>query len=669
MGAISKGWLVCVVFWAGLSLECGAQNTALEVYKVFQTHCTFSSCHNNATPSLGLDLQGSGPDSIMQVFENLINVRPNIAYADNQGYKLVSPGDPAQSFLFHKINNGLDPTLDFHIDAGEPMPLVGGPMDETEIELIRQWILGGAYTDDREIIDLSVIDDFYNNNGVQSVPNPPLPPDESEGFQIHLGPFFIPPAGEDEVFLKFDPHLQEDQEITKVEVFMGDESHHFILYRFFSEDEELCGGLGGDVGPDDFPAGFRDVDQASHFNANFQFGAQNTEVVDLPYGTAFAWDAGAILDLNSHYINFNQNQVLASEVFINVYTQPAGTAAQEMEAIMIPNLSLDIPNNGEEITFSEIIQVAWCFQQGMYVWATTCHTHQLGQDYDIYVTDAGGNDIDHFYDGSCFTDGVPGCDTEFYDYQHPPTRVFDDYHFLSNQQGIRHEATYVNNGPEDVGWGLTSEDEMMLFFLFYVFDTTGLTPPIPNAGPNAMDDTSSTDENSSVIVQILDNDSDSDGVLDASSVIVISGPSNGMTTVNGDGSITYDPDNGYSGSDTFTYIVCDDGDPVICDTAIVVVQVVALPNGVFYETFKPLTTYPNPSTGLVKVNAKGAEINSAVLLDLQGQHLGKFNLQSADNEQVIIDLTTLNVSNGVYWILFQNEGKDVAISQFILVSD
>ena len=52
---------------------------------------------------------------------------------------------------------------------------------------------------------------------------------------------------------------------------------------------------------------------------------------------------------------------------------------------------------------------------------------------------------------------------------------------------------------------------------------------------------------------------------------VTSGPSNGSTSVNVDGSIDYTPDADFSGSDRFTYEVCDlAGD---CDSATVTITV------------------------------------------------------------------------------------------------
>ncbi len=88
--------------------------------------------------------------------------------------------------------------------------------------------------------------------------------------------------------------------------------------------------------------------------------------------------------------------------------------------------------------------------------------------------------------------------------------------------------------------------------------TSEATETVPvNALPVAESDTSQTSDEESVTTDVLANDSDPDGSLDESSVQVESGPSDGTTTVNNDGKITYAPDAGFSGTDSYTYTVAD----------------------------------------------------------------------------------------------------------------
>ncbi len=83
--------------------------------------------------------------------------------------------------------------------------------------------------------------------------------------------------------------------------------------------------------------------------------------------------------------------------------------------------------------------------------------------------------------------------------------------------------------------------------------TVSVTVDSVNDGPNAVDDVDSVNEDSSVTVDVLGNDTDIDDGPDPASVNVTSGPSNGSTSVNPDGSIDYTPDPDFFGIDSFSY--------------------------------------------------------------------------------------------------------------------
>ena len=97
--------------------------------------------------------------------------------------------------------------------------------------------------------------------------------------------------------------------------------------------------------------------------------------------------------------------------------------------------------------------------------------------------------------------------------------------------------------------------------LFYTsFDSTSGTElwALNNAAPVAADDASSVVSGSSGTVAVLANDTDSDGELNAASVAITASPQHGSATVNADGSVTYTPQAGFTGSDSLAYTVQDD---------------------------------------------------------------------------------------------------------------
>jgi hypothetical protein len=360
-----------------------------------------------------------------------------------------------QSFLFKKINGGLD--RDIHLEEGEKelMP-IGNSMTDVEKELVRQWILFGA-PKESVVVKEALLKDYYENGkGRASFPDGgPAKPDPSEGFQIKMGPFFIDPAGEDEYFTKYNLGNLQEIEVNRLDIQMSNFSHHFIIYDYSSEASEV-------------PEGFR-LDQDHTADVSFVATVQESNDIALPKGTAFKWGKNHVLDLNSHTINYGADNVYQNEVYINVYTQPKGTAIQEMHAELIPYLWINIPNNGNEITHRDKVQ----YNAEAYLWNVTGHTHELGKSYKVWMNNQSGNADELIYDASC-PRGIPGCVAPFYDYQHIPTRTFDDFLYVDFRKGLTHEAKWINDGPVPVRWGPTSKDEMMLFGILFVEDTTGL---------------------------------------------------------------------------------------------------------------------------------------------------------------------------------------------------
>jgi glyoxylase-like metal-dependent hydrolase (beta-lactamase superfamily II) len=76
-----------------------------------------------------------------------------------------------------------------------------------------------------------------------------------------------------------------------------------------------------------------------------------------------------------------------------------------------------------------------------------------------------------------------------------------------------------------------------------------------NTPPAAEDDNAITDEGNPVIINVLVNDSDADD--DALTIIEVSQGINGSVTNNEDGTVTYAPNTGFFGTDSFTYAVSD----------------------------------------------------------------------------------------------------------------
>lgn len=126
--------------------------------------------------------------------------------------------------------------------------------------------------------------------------------------------------------------------------------------------------------------------------------------------------------------------------------------------------------------------------------------------------------------------------------------------------GVNPLATDANNDSS------SGEDQIELVQVFVATENGRLfaradvldAEPSDNAVPVATSDSFSVDEDGVLTITapgVLDNDTDSDG--DTLSVVVATGPANGVLTLNSDGSFSYTPNPNFNGSDGFTYTLSD----------------------------------------------------------------------------------------------------------------
>ena len=100
--------------------------------EIFTPRCATPFCHGQQTASGGLVLEAGA------AFDALVGALPTIEAARAGGMLRVDPGAPANSFLLFKLTEPSSRTY------GARMPLIGTPLGDAEIELLRAWILAGA---------------------------------------------------------------------------------------------------------------------------------------------------------------------------------------------------------------------------------------------------------------------------------------------------------------------------------------------------------------------------------------------------------------------------------------------------------------------------------------------------------------------------------------------
>jgi len=323
---------------------------------------------------------------------------------------------------------------------------------------------------------MSLITSFYDNAGIESVPNPPMPPQPSEGFQLHAGPIFLAPGqeslqGHDGAFMPFDVELNDTVEITKLENVVGTGFHHstFFIKRDTTGIANVPRKLFYAI---DFPSVYQTFKLFSGF--------QTTNTLALPSGSAFDAPNQLPYLFEAHHANTSQTNVLACDMYLNVYTQPKNTALQLMKSMgynysnpAFGNPPLVIPPDGQTHVFNQQIYDSLSTAT-RYIWAIMPHSHEHTLFHDVYARNPNGTKGIKLYEGAC-PEGLPDCSTPMFQPSEIPTRRFNNFFAMPMNEGIIHEAGFRNNGPDTIFYGLHAYvDEMMSLAYYYISDTTGI---------------------------------------------------------------------------------------------------------------------------------------------------------------------------------------------------
>ena len=316
----------------------------------------------------------------------------------------------------------------------------------------------------------------YAIGGLPRIAQPPAPA-PGEGYQLYFGTLFLPPNGEKETHKMQAVGNADTIEIYRIEVFTHDFSHHTVLQKYHPEEVATAAcevrEVNGIIDAYDF-----------YFTTDFVLNSQlpHSDIV-LPQGTAFIWEENAHVDLNYHIKNYSETAILPAEFYVNLYTQPKGTAERTMKSETVyyggnNPFSLNIDNNGLDTLFSfDYFQDSEPEKRDY--WMMQGHTHSLGIDYDIFLRNPDGSKGNQIYEG--FYNADHTFDQGYFDFEHPPVLQLDPMLPVDMANGLVFEATFNNGGPAPVGFGLTTEDEMFAGYLLYTLDkSTDIAPILPD---------------------------------------------------------------------------------------------------------------------------------------------------------------------------------------------
>lgn len=455
-----------------VSVAAFAQTPIQRVNTILNTKCQNSTCHS-ASSSEALKFDGANSAANWSA---IYNVAPGTTSASSRGEKLIKPGHPYSSFLLKKIA-GASFDTDLSLEAGDGdlmLDINGDTLSKKEIEFIRQWIMCGAkqsYSGNEVQPNWQYISDYYDNPVVPFLPKP-MKPAAGTGIQLRMGPVFVGTSSsetEREYLLQQEVNFPVLPEVYKIDGFMNQQSHHFLLFRFQDSASAVSRGLqmervsltGGTTSFD----GNKDLTAAWQDDAEF----------NLPTGTALFWQQKTFLDMNYHVKNYNASTVLPCDFYFNVYYNPRSTSTIEMKSALVNNATLFLPQGVQTRDYDDPANNSSTVQT-RYLWSLASHAHKYGTDFDLYVRDSTGQIGEKIYEG--FYDYALDYDRQYYDWEHPAIRYWDNFKPIrfgrqnGNKSGIVARTTW-DVQQTFVTFGFTTEDEMQLYYYMYTTQLPG----------------------------------------------------------------------------------------------------------------------------------------------------------------------------------------------------
>ena len=139
--------------------------------------------------------------------------------------------------------------------------------------------------------------------------------------------------------------------------------------------------------------------------------------------------------------------------------KPVYEGGWEVGNLIIP------PNHLGDSTRLTITQYGNPDSDMWHIWSIQAHTHELGKDYNVWLRNPDGSKGDHLYNGK--SNATHTFQTGFYDWEHPPLRIFNPMYPVDMSVGLIHEAVFHNDRPDTAGFGLRTIDEMFVTYIFY----------------------------------------------------------------------------------------------------------------------------------------------------------------------------------------------------------
>lgn len=265
------------------------------------------------------------------------------------------------------------------------------------------------------------------------------------GVQVHVKPFPVPANFEREWYMRLPLGNKERILVKSIEMKMRPGTHHLIAYPFSNETDPKNPAIG--IMRDQNQANGKLNIRSSRSMSSFIIEATAPDYkVEIPKGYAVPFEANATLDFNSHYFN-KTDKTLFGEIYVNFNAANKNEKLIELEDDIFEAEPILPPNKTTIITTTKLFDVQ------TKILVLTSHSHKRGKNFKIYKV-GGKNDGQLLHESN--------------DYVHPPIEYFNEPLVLEKGEGFKSVITYENKSNKTIKFGVTSEDEMGIVFMYKV---------------------------------------------------------------------------------------------------------------------------------------------------------------------------------------------------------
>jgi hypothetical protein len=278
---------------------------------------------------------------------------------------------------------------------------------------------------------------------------PDGPPISGDRYTLTFGPVAVAPGVEDTRCVTLRLGNPTPLKIHSIHNSLGLSSHHFIVYRnndpaaVESATPTPCDPFVGTLNP-------------GGMVSPMMITQRDDEVLTLPDGVAYSFEANQMIRLEMHFINTGETeaQITATAEFFAV---PESEIQNEADFLFIGSPDINYTLQPTESATLQAYFPLPASLNGSNFFAITGHTHKLGTDMDVSMAPSQGGPRTEIYNPTPFS------------WSEPETTRHDPALQIADGGGFDFECTWTNNGTtaESFGFGESANDEMCFFWAYY----------------------------------------------------------------------------------------------------------------------------------------------------------------------------------------------------------